>query len=102
MHNFGQRLLEYDFLQIAREQDDRENIGSFKHVFQIIFIILFSERAPLEMTYISMSSKVICEGAKRPSGGSVWERVSPLPGEEKFCIWSPKKTVSDAYLGKDN
>ena len=36
---------------------------------------MISERAPLEMTYISMSPKVICEGEKRPLGGRVCEGV---------------------------
>ena len=63
---FGQRFLEYHFLQIA---GGKTITSSFKHAVSDIFIIMFSERAPLEMTYISMSPKVICEVAKRPSGG---------------------------------
>ena len=54
-----------------------------------------------------MSLKVICEenceGAKRPSGGGSGRGPGgvPLPGQRKMYIWSKKKTVSDAYLGKD-
>ena len=43
-----------------------------------------------------MSPTVICEGAKRPSGGGSG-RGCPRPGE--ICIWSPK-TVSEVYFGK--
>ena len=67
--------------------------------FQIIFMVLFSERAPLEMTYISMSPKVICEGAKRPSGGRVWEGFSSCQGRENFAFGA-RKTVFDAYFGQ--
>ena len=51
------------------------------------------------MGYISMSPKVICEGAKRPSwgGGGLGGDV-PLPVQRNFCICNPKKTVSDAYF----
>ena len=56
----GQRLLEYDFLQITR---GKTITSSFEHAVSDTFILIISERAPLEMTYISMSPKVICEGA---------------------------------------
>ena len=44
-------------------QDD-----NIKHAVSDTFIIIISERAPLEMAYISMSPKVFCKGAKRPRG----------------------------------
>ena len=52
------------------------------------------------MTYISRSPKVICEGAKRLSGGRVWsgKRVFPLPGQGLFLHLEPEKTVSDACI----
>ena len=56
----------------------------------------------MEMTYIFMSLKVICEGAKRPRGARVWEGVSSLPGQIIFLPLEPEETVSemsDAYLG---
>ena len=79
---FEQRLLEYDFLQIAMGQDDNIELWAWR--FRYIHLII-SERAPLEMTYISMSPKAFiceenCERAKQPSGGGggrVWEGVSP-------------------------
>ena len=46
---------------LGKDYKTIEKTSSFKHAFQLIFIILFSERAPLERTYISMSPKVICE-----------------------------------------
>ena len=56
-----------------------------------------SERAPLEMTYISKSPRVICEGTKRLfAGGS--GRGCPRTG--KFLHLEPEKTVSDAYFGQ--
>ena len=51
-----------------------------------------SERAPLEMTYISFSLKVICDGAKRKSGGGGGSGgVLPLPVHKTFCIMEPGK-----------
>ena len=78
---FGQRLLEYDFLQIPR---GKTITSSFGHAISDTFILIISERAPLGITYISMSPKVICEGAKRPSGGRVWEGGVPPPKAGKF------------------
>ena len=67
------------------------------------FILIISERALLEITYISMSLKVICEGAKRPSRGRVWEGGVPPPRAGKFLHLEPEKTVSDAcFWGKDH
>ena len=43
-----------------------------KNCFKYIYVHHNSERAPLEMTYISFSLKVICDGAnakKRGGGG---------------------------------
>ena len=59
-------------------------------------ILIISERARLEMTYISMSPKIICEGAKRPSGG----RVSPLPGQGNFWYFEPEKQFLMHILAK--
>ena len=81
---FGQRLLEYDFLQIPR---GKTITSSFEHAVSDTFNLIISERAPLEMTHISMSPKVICEGAKRPSGGRVWEGG----GAGKFLHLEPEK-----------
>ena len=83
---FGQRLIEYDFLQIPR---GKTITSSFEHAFSDTFILIISEQAPLEMTYISMSPKVICEGAKRPSGGRVWEGGVPRAG--KFLHLEPER-----------
>ena len=85
---FGQRLLEYDFLQMAR---GKTIISSVKHAVSDTLIIIISERAPLEMTYISMSPKVICEGAKRLSGGG--------SGREKHL--ESENTVLMHIWGKD-
>ena len=52
------------------------------------------------MIYISMSPKVICEGAKRPSWGGGAGRGCPPPSAEKFLHLEPEKTVSDAYFGQ--
>ena len=65
MHVFGAKIiiiLEYDFLQIPR---GKTITSSFEHAVSDTFILIISERAPLQMTYISMSPKVICEGAER-------------------------------------
>ena len=83
---FWQRLLEYYFLQIPRAETIT---SSFEHAVSDAFILIISERAPLEITNISMSPKVICEGVKRPNGGRVWE--GDIPGQGKLCIWTPKK-----------
>ena len=46
VHVLGQRLLEYDFLQIA---GGKTITSSFKHAVSDTFIIMISERAPLEI-----------------------------------------------------
>ena len=66
------------FLQIARGQVD--NIELYISMpFSDTFIIIIAERAPVEITYISMSPKVICEEnceqAKRSKGGGGSGRV---------------------------
>ena len=61
---------------------------------------MFSERASLEMTYISISPKAICEAAKRASGGGGGRVWYPPPRAEKMLHLEPPKTVSDAYLGQ--
>ena len=50
---------------------------------------------------VSMSPKVKCEGAKRPSGGGGgggWEGRVPPPREEKILHLEPETTISDSYL----
>ena len=60
-----------------------------------------SEPAPLEMTYnISMSPKVICEGAREATErvGGQGGGYPPSQGRENFAFGARKiKTVSDAY-----
>ena len=92
---FGQRFLEYDFLQIPR---GKTITSSFEHAVSDTFILIISERAPLEISYISMSPKVIGEGAKRPSGGRVWEGVVPPPRAGKFLHLEPEKKTSFWYM----
>ena len=69
-------------------------ISSVKHAVSDTLIIIISERAPLEMTYISMSPKVICEnyeGAKRLGGGG--------SGRESFAF-GVRNTVLMHIWGK--
>ena len=82
----GQRLLEYDFLQIAR---GKTITSSFQHSVSDTFILIISERAHLEMTYISMSPKVII--ARRTAKEQSNRAGMGLPGQGKFCILSRKK-----------
>ena len=80
---FGERLAYYyDFLQIARGQNDNTKLLSMP--FQI-----HSSLHHCKWPIFCMSPKVICEGAKRLSGGMVWEGVSPSQGRENFAfgIW---------------
>ena len=59
---FKERLLEYDSLQLARGQDKNIKLWSYARSDTSISITSeASERSPLEITYISMSQKVICE-----------------------------------------
>ena len=82
--------------------------SSFKHAVSDIFIIMFSERAPLEMTYISMSKKILYEGAYfhvsesnlRGSEATKWG--CPPPRAEKVCIWSPEKKFLMHIWGNDH
>ena len=66
VHIFGQRLLEYDFLQIARGQTIT---SSFKHAVSDTFIIIISERAKRASAsgtlFISMSQIIICQRLRR-------------------------------------
>ena len=83
-------------LQIAR---GKTITSSFKHAVSDTFIIMFSERAPLEI----ISMKVICEGAKRPTGGggrsgapqlSSLHKWSSTTIYAKFCQTSHHKLSS--------
>ena len=74
--------------------------------YHIIFIILFSERAPLEMAYISMSPKVYArEQSDRVGGGGGLGGDVLLPAypvQRNICIWNPeKKQFLMHILGKD-
>ena len=84
MHTLGK---DYQNMIPSKQQGGKTITSIFEHAVSDTFILIISERAPLVMTYISMSPKVIweenCEGAKRPSGEGM--------GGGKFCIWSPKK-----------
>ena len=81
----------------TKGQDDNIELWACQHAVSDTFILIISERAPLEMTYISMSPKVICEG--RVLG---WEGGVPLPGQGIFLHTEPEKTVCDACIwGKD-
>ena len=85
-----------DFLQITGG-------ASVKHAVSDTFIIIISERAPLEMiyislemTYISMSQEVICKGAKRPrGGGGGLKRGVPPPTAEHIFDRSQKSCGED-------
>ena len=69
-----------------------------KHAVSDTFIIIICERAPLEMTYIFISSKVICEenceGAKRPS------RSAPSQGRENLQLEPEKREFLMHIWGK--
>ena len=67
--------------------------SAFKHAaVSDTFIVIISERAPLEMAYISMSPKVICGRTVRERSDQVG--VPPSQCKDNLHL-EPEKKVSD-------
>ena len=101
MHVFGAKITRIWYpLQIARGKS-KTITSSFEHAVSDTFILIISERAPLEwLIFFHVCESSLRGSELRPSGAT--ELGEGLPGQGKFLHFEPEKTVSDAYiLGKD-